>query len=64
MRVRFLKTVQHQSEGRNKGPIYNEGSEHEFPEPFAQKWLRRGVAVVVEPSPAPVRKATPPSSDK
>lgn len=61
MRVRFLREVQYECDGRNKGPVYKKDSEHNFDDAFAQRWLRRGAAVVVEPVIAgvPIAKATP-----
>ena len=46
MRIKFLRRVQYESEGRAKGPVFDKDSEHDFPDAFAQRWLRRGVAVV------------------
>ena len=59
MRIKFLRRVQYESEGRGKGPIYEQGSEHEFDDTFAQRWLRRGVAVVVAQAVAAVPSAKP-----
>lgn len=47
-KVKFLRTVQYENEGRGRGPIYEKDSVHEFDEPFAQRWLRRGVAKIVD----------------
>lgn len=44
MKVKFLRKVQYETEGRGKGPIYEKDSIHDFDEEHAQKWLRRGVA--------------------
>ena len=38
-RVRFTRTVQYESEGRGRGPIYEAGSEHEFEPAFAERLL-------------------------
>lgn len=46
-RIRFTETVQFESEGRHKGPTYKEGSTHDFEDGFADRWLRREVAVEV-----------------
>src|SRR5215211_157020 len=57
MRIKFLRLVQYESEGKNKGPIYEGDSVHELRDDLAQRWLRRGVAVPVanpEPAAAPV----------
>lgn len=45
--IQFSRTVQYATEGRNRGPIYTEGSVHTFEDSFADKWLGRGVAVEV-----------------
>ena len=47
-RVRFTRTVQYESEGRGRGPIYEAGSEHEFEPAFAERWLRRKAAEIIE----------------
>lgn len=47
MRVKFTKTVQYETGGRNQGPVYESGSEHDFTEDFANRWIRRGAAVLV-----------------
>lgn len=46
-RIRFTSTERYESEGRNQGPLYKEGSTHDFEDDFADRWLRRGVAVEV-----------------
>lgn len=48
-RIRFERSVILETEGRNKGPAYEAGSEHDVSEDTAQRWLRRGVAVLVQP---------------
>ncbi len=59
--VRFLSTEQFESEGRNKGPIYEEGQEYDFEASFADRWLQRGVAdLVKEYSDDPVIDAADP----
>lgn len=45
MRIRFISTVQAETEGRHKGPVYKAGTELDLSEPSAMRWLRRGVAV-------------------
>lgn len=54
MRIVFTETVQLESEGRNKGPVYQEGEIHDFPEVTAQRWLRRRKAKLAPEKPAPV----------
>lgn len=44
-RIKFLSTEIYESEGRNQGPKYRKGSVHNFEDHFAERWLRRGVAV-------------------
>jgi hypothetical protein len=46
-RIKFTQTVQYESEGRGKGPIFEEGSIHDLEDNFADRWLRRGVAELV-----------------
>lgn len=61
-RIKFTRTELYESEGRNKGPTFKEGSTHDFDDAFADRWLRRGVAVEVntrEPLPE-----DPPRADK
>lgn len=52
MKITFTKTVQLESEGRNKGPIFKAGSTHDFTEASALRWVRRGVAETHVPKPA------------
>jgi hypothetical protein len=59
MQIKFNQTVQYESEGRNKGPVYAKDSVHDFTAEFAQRWLQRGVAVEFDPS-APIIKNKPP----
>lgn len=47
MRVKFTRTVQYENVGRNQGPVYELGSEHDFTDDFAQRWIRRGAAVAI-----------------
>jgi hypothetical protein len=47
-RIKFTRTEQFESEGRNQGPIYVEGSVHDFDDAFADRWLRRSAAVEVD----------------
>ena len=48
MKVRFTRTAQLESEGRNQGPIFEEGKTYEMEPDFAQRWIRRGVAELAE----------------
>lgn len=43
--IQFVRTELYESEGRNKGPTFEEGSVHKFEDAFADRWLRRGAAV-------------------
>lgn len=45
MRVIFTASVQYENEGRNKGPRFPAGDVFDFTEDFAQRWLRRNVAI-------------------
>lgn len=47
-RIKFNRTELYESEGRNLGPTYHEGSVHEFEDAFADRWLRRGSADEVD----------------
>lgn len=48
VRVQFDRDEIYESEGRNKGPKYKKGGVYEFDEAFAQRWIRRGSAHVVD----------------
>lgn len=50
MRIRFLATVQYETEGPRKGPTYQEGSEHDFRDDIAMRWVNRGKAELVAES--------------
>lgn len=70
-RIKFGRTELYESEGRNKGPTFTEGSTHDFEDHFADRWLRRGAAALVntreriapDPSgpndPAPIHRLAP-----
>lgn len=47
MWVEFKTTVQFESDGRHKGPVFEVGSRHNLAEDFANRWIRRGVAFAV-----------------
>jgi len=47
-RVRFLRDEIYESEGRKKGPVYKAGSVHDFEDDFADRWLRRNAAELVD----------------
>ena len=49
--VRFLTTELFESEGRGKGPLFEEGKEYEFDGPFADRWINREAAVLVRELP-------------
>lgn len=46
--IEFKSTVQFESLGRNKGPVFEAGSRHELDDDFADRWIRRGVAIAAE----------------
>lgn len=48
MKVRFLENTIFESVGRLTGTLFKAGSTHEFRDDFAQKWLKRRVAELVE----------------
>lgn len=56
-KITFTKTVQYESEGRGKGPTYEEGRTYELRDDLAQRWINRDVAVD-----ATVMRATLPTS--
>lgn len=47
VKVRFLRTEVYETEGFNKGPIFEQGSIHLFDRDFAERWIRRGAAEIV-----------------
>lgn len=53
MKLRFLETVQYETLGRHKGPVFEAGETYDFPDSIAERWLRRGVAEVVGSKRAP-----------
>lgn len=59
MKIRFIKTVQAETEGRNKGPTYKEGTVLDLPEDSANRWLRRSVAVEHTDPPKPAKAEAP-----
>jgi hypothetical protein len=61
--VRFLKTVVYETDGPKKGPVFQEGHTYKFSEEFAQRWIRRGAAELVEPKPS-IEKAAHVSGPK
>lgn len=42
--ITFTQTVQYETGGPGKGPIYNAGESHCFREDIAERWIRRNVA--------------------
>jgi hypothetical protein len=46
LKIKFLYRAQYEMGARDRGPIYDKGSEHVMPEPVAQRWLRRGLATI------------------
>lgn len=46
--VEFKTTAQFESLGRRNGPTFEAGSRHHLEDDFADRWIRRGVAIVVE----------------
>lgn len=54
--LEFTQSVQFECEGRHKGPKFEKGERHRLADDFADRWLRRGVAQIVE---GPVLKAPP-----
>lgn len=43
--IKFLERVVYETEGPNKGPVFEEGSRHTLDDDKADRWIRRGVAV-------------------
>lgn len=59
MKIRFITTVQAETEGRHRGPVYEAGTVLDLPEASARRWLRRSVAVEHIDAPKPVKAETP-----
>lgn len=63
--IEFTETVQFENEGRGRGPVFAKGERHHVEDAFAERWLRRGVAKLVdEPSPKTKPKEEPPPEPK
>lgn len=59
--IEFTDTVQFESEGRGRGPVFAKGERHHVEDAFAERWFRRGVAKLVDgPSPKAKPKEEPP----
>jgi hypothetical protein len=76
MWVRFTQRAVYETEGFQRGAVYEPGEVHDFRPDIAERWLRRGLAVATErpgrapraaavPTPAPVEPppAEPPAAD-
>jgi hypothetical protein len=48
MRIRFTHDAIYETEGPGKGPRFAAGEVHDFTVNFANRWLRRGLAVLAE----------------
>lgn len=46
-RIRFTADALYENEGYQKGTLYKKGSTHDFEDHFADRWLRRELAVEV-----------------
>ena len=55
--IEFTETVQFESERRGKGPVFARGERHHLEDAFAERWLRRGVAKLVDGPAVPKPKA-------
>ena len=64
MKIRFIETVQAETEGRHKGPVYKAGTVLDLPEDSANRWLRRSVAVEHTEKPAPAKPVEKPKAAK
>lgn len=62
IRVRFLRSAQLESEGRHRGPRFEEGQVVDLPADQAERWRRRGVAELAPQ--APLSSALMPAADK
>jgi hypothetical protein len=64
--IEFTETVQFESEGRGKGPTFVKGERHQVEDAFAERWLRRGVAKLVDgpPPKAKPKEETPPAEPR
>lgn len=54
--IEFTQDVQYESEGRKKGPKFKVGDRLECKDEFADRWLRRAVAIDVTGLERPARK--------
>lgn len=52
--IQFTRTERYESEGRNLGPLYEKDSVHNFEDAFADRWLRRFVAIDITGMKLPV----------
>jgi len=50
MKVTFNTTVQFQTDGRNKGPVYEAGKTYDLRDDHANRWIRRGMAAPAKDS--------------
>ena len=53
MRIRFLRREVYETEAPNKGPGYEAGEVHDLRQDLAERWLRRGSAVLAPDEPVP-----------
>lgn len=48
MKVKFNRDVTYETEGPGKGPSFKKDQVHDFRDDIAQRWVRRGVAQIVD----------------
>lgn len=63
-RIKFTEDALFENEGYQKGTTYKKGSTHDFEDHFAERWLRRNVAIEVilrRPLSGSKAEAIPPS---
>lgn len=46
--IEFSKRTVYETEGRNQGPVFEEGSRHDLRDDIAERFVRRGVATYVD----------------
>jgi hypothetical protein len=51
MKIKFTENALYETDGYRKGHTFKAGEVHDFPDHFAQRWIRRGAAVEVDSAP-------------
>lgn len=66
MKIAFTSDVVHETEGPNLGPRFRAGEVHDMRPDIAERWLRRGVAVLAAepPDASPAADVGDPAPEK